>query len=64
MNVRSGRTNEPRREDDCPSYTTIRELPRSPSFFPDESQELPLDSELKRSARGVIDQILQLRDSL
>jgi hypothetical protein len=29
-----------------------------------ESQEPPLDAELKRTAKGVIDQILQLRDSL
>ncbi len=64
MNAWSGRTNELRREAECPSYPTIRELPRRPSIFRDESQELPLDSELKRSARGVIDQILQLRDSL
>jgi hypothetical protein len=32
------------------------------SFF--SSQELPVDPELKRTAKGVTDQILQLRDSL
>jgi len=32
------------------------------SLFP--TQELALDPELKRTAKGVIDQILQLRDSL
>jgi hypothetical protein len=40
-----------------------RNVVRPPPEFL-ESQELPLDPELKRTAKGVIDQILQLRDSL
>jgi hypothetical protein len=35
-----------------------------PTGIPSASQEIPLDADLKRTAKGVIDQILKLRDSL
>ena len=35
-----------------------------PEFFRPESGVMPVDPDLKRTAKGVIDRILQLRDSL